>query len=777
MKWRSTTVLAAVALLLGVYLLAFERSMLTTDEAKAREKRIWADGDVDAVLELVVDKGGVAVTLQKTPGGDWQMVAPITDLGDETEITSVLNQLEFADAVRDVSGVDPATYGMTAPRLVVRVTSRGGAKVAFLFGREAPGGKDVYVQKEGHNEILLVDKALFEAFGKDVNFWRDKRLIAAARAKSASWTISSGSSGSPAVPGETFAATVKNGLWVATTPAPGRAADAAVDKIFAALGELKIDKFVDDAPGDLAKYGLAGGAAPGGSASVTETGGRVLAVRFGSPEGDGLYALREGGKGVFLVRKAAVDALAGAAKDVRERVLFPHAPLDVKAITLTRDGLVLALEKETSKDGGDTWKITKPKEGTADLMEVENALRDLRKLTVTDFLAAGLVTPAAAGLEPGLAVLEVKVGASVDLMAADAPDLEKPGGSDRTDRLVIGNLTPDGKARYATRAEEGVVLTVPIEAWDLLSPSPLRFQDRAVMKFNKWDARELTIVRPGGTVKAVSEAGAWKIEEPLKAPGDKDALEAILTLASELKADELVELDAKEPAKYGLAAPRWRVTVKTKGFEADAKEETHVVELGGDAGGGKIFGWVPEKKTVFKIALAAIAPLDKDVVSKKVTGLSAWDVKSLAFKGAAGELELMDVDGAWRIMKPTAADATKERVDAWVKENVEDLAAEKMAPETPDAAAAYGFATPRLTVTVGTPTGNKVYTVAGKDSPDGLAPVRLEGGGMIWFITQEKYLKLAAKAEDFTGPAPASMPPPLPLPGAPDTAAPATGAP
>jgi hypothetical protein len=775
MKWRSTAVLAGVALLLGVYLLAFERSMLTTDEAKERADRIWPDGDVDAVTELVVERGGVTVTMKKE-GTDWHLTAPtFADLGDETEIGSILGQLEYAKAAREVGGLtDLKAYGTGAPRLIVRVTMRDGKKTSFQFGVEAPGGKHVYVQREGSNDVLLVEKTLFEALDKEPSFWRDKRLLAAARARATSYTLRGAA-------GESFAASLKNGFWVAGEPAPGRAADAAIDRVFTAMGDVKIEKFVDDAAADLAPYGLAAGAAPGGSASVSEAAGRVLAVRFGRAEGDGVYATREGAKGVFLVKADKVAALLASARDVRERVLFPHAPLDVKAITITRDGATLALEKETSKEGGETWKITKPKEGTADLMQVEDALRALRKLTVVDFLPPGEAL-SSYGLEPGLAVLEVKVGASVDLLAGDeAPGTVKPETPDRVDRLVLGKLTADGSARYAIRAEEGVVLTVPAEAWDLLAPSPLRFQDKSVVRFNKWDARELTLVRPSGTVHAVSDAGAWNVDVPIKAKGDKDGCEAVLTLLADLKADELVELDAKDGAKYGLGTPKYRVTVKTKGFEADAKEETFTVDLGGDAGGGKVYGFAPAKGIVFKIDAAKLAVLDKDLVSKKVTGLNAWEAKSLRFKTASGELELQSVDDAWRVMRPVAADANKATVDAWLKDNLEDLAAESIAPAAPTDGATYGFDAPRLVVTVGVAAGDKVFTVGAKDTPDGLVPVRAEGTATIYFLSKLAYEKLNARVEDFTGtgapsPAPPPLLPPSPPPGL-GTGAPGTAAP
>jgi hypothetical protein len=76
-----------------------------------------------------------------------------------------------------------------------------------------------------------------------------------------------------------------------------------------------------------------------------------------------------------------------------------------------------------------------------------------------------------------------------------------------------------------------------------------------VLSVETTDVTAVTLKRPDGTVKATREGDGWQLVEPVKARGDRGAIEETLTTVVTAKMDREIEAAPKALADFGLDTP------------------------------------------------------------------------------------------------------------------------------------------------------------------------------------------------------------------------------
>jgi len=312
----------------------------------------------------------------------------------------------------------------------------------------------------------------------------------------------------------------------------------------------------------------------------------------------------------------------------------------------------------------DKWRLTQPIDHPADDYEVERLLR-----ACLEGQYRQTIEPGAEG-QPSLKDLGLEPPAFRLTLATKKK-------SDKPERIVtvdIGRESTIGEGVYVRLDDAKKVYVLDAVA----------IADRAAEKTDTYRSRDIAgpardeIVRielagPGGAVR-LDRSGAtgdrWVLAQPITARADPDAVDAILQELTRLRAKEFVDDAPKDLARYGLTAPRLRVTLwkdapapeKPKEPEEQAKAKPEPV-----VAATLVFGtWADLKhktvclmtgdaQRVVSIDTDVLKPLEKnadDLRDKRVLALAKPTVTRIEVKNPTGEFELKKADATWRLLVP-----------------------------------------------------------------------------------------------------------------------------
>lgn len=132
-----------------------------------------------------------------------------------------------------------------------------------------------------------------------------------------------------------------------------------------------------------------------------------------------------------------------------------------------------------------------------------------------------------------------------------------------------GDPNPSGVSFYLRKVGDATVYTVKKSAVDYYSLSLAEFRERRFATFDSKDVDALAADLPGGRRLAFQRTGesAWDMLEPSRFAADDGEIRGLLGRVSALKAIQFVSDDDSDLAKYGLDAPRARITVRFSGRE------------------------------------------------------------------------------------------------------------------------------------------------------------------------------------------------------------------
>jgi hypothetical protein len=375
---RRILVLLVLVAALGTYLFVYE---LPQAEREAKKDKLLAV-DKEAVKGVSLVYPDRELDLRKDERG-WRLVKPVDAPADEAAVKSLLGTLVDAEVQKTLDDMpsDLSAFGLDTPNVTVRVTPTEGSELApIAVGKNTAIGGKTYVHKGDEQKLYLTSSSLQFALNKQVKDLRDKQLLAFQDDEVTRVEIT------PAG-GETVTLTRKDkDAW---TVAPGdHPADATeVRSYLSSLRTLRATDFPDDAPTDLAKYGLQEPrllvtVATGQDGATT----RSLAVGAESSAGSQkqVYARRGDQPTVYALGDWTFRTLNKTAGQFRDKTVLGFDPTRVGRLAIERKsgaGVTLA----RGDDG--SWRIegeegTKPKTDA-----VTRYLDDLRDLRGADIAA------------------------------------------------------------------------------------------------------------------------------------------------------------------------------------------------------------------------------------------------------------------------------------------------------------------------------------------------------------------------------------------------------
>jgi hypothetical protein len=586
MKFRTTLILLIVAIAIGCYIWFYERTQMPTYERAERGKRIVSikADDIDTV-EIIGDKGRIVCAKDKA--GDWLLEQPLKYRADKAQLRSICSRIESLNSERvikadEVSAKALEEFGLKKPALTARFKSRGRG-FGLAIGADTPMGENCYARIEGQTDVHILGNAVRSILDKQANDLRDKSVLELDPKDITKVEITHG--------GSIVELVQEGGTWRIAKPLQGSGDSDKIGGMLRKINNLRVKAFVDDAPKDLAAYGLA---AP--EFQVSLWGGTDQASRT-------LLVGKEAEKNVVYAKRGGLDTVVTIPGDIKNELMVKPEELRDRAITRIAQGTI---EEVKIKAGdarialaktGEKWEIRDPEKAEADDTQVRELLRAITTLKAQDFAAEKAANLDTYGLGPA-AVMEITL---------------KPKDGE-AETILLGKKFERAKKQYAKRATGGEVLIVGADAVRACTADPLAFLKRQVLDFNSVDVRKLTIAA-AGKPRVVCERGEdkeWMIAEPKKAKASAVAIDTILANLSRLRARDLIARNPKDLKLYGLDTPSLQVSLEVR---KGSSTETPGLLIGKKAPQDTYYARLAEGDLVFTIPSYIETNIRKDLAA------------------------------------------------------------------------------------------------------------------------------------------------------------------
>ena len=235
MKSKTPLKLAVVFVVLLLILIIVSRR---GEEISTGGKELFefSSSDVD-VIELA---GEETVRLEKQ-SGTWRITAPIQYDTDERSMSSVLSSIVdlTSDGVISSRVERQSEYGVDSTGTSVKVMGSNTELANFIVGSTSGDYSHSYLRFTDSNDILLVRGVLSRIYSKELNEWRDKRVLKAPKEEIIGVKIDG-------VKGK-FSLSGSDAPWSITFGNVTELADSnKVDDIVSFLGPLKVSGFATE---------------------------------------------------------------------------------------------------------------------------------------------------------------------------------------------------------------------------------------------------------------------------------------------------------------------------------------------------------------------------------------------------------------------------------------------------------------------------------------------------------------------------------------------------
>jgi hypothetical protein len=559
----------------------------STRDRAAKSKRIL-DFQSKDITGLQIDLTNQVYTLERS-GDQWQIKQPLDVRASYSTVSSILDELEFAERNRvitgkELTGLVPKDFGLQNPRIRLTLQDKK-RSIILLIGNETPTRDAIYVQLQGKKDVLVAPKSIYERVDRTLDDLRDRTVIDFQAASATRIEIKS----IDRVIELSKSAITTNAepRWALTRPLVARADQRKVSELLADLSGLRVTDFVSESPRDIPMYLLD---EPEREVTVwTGESGKTLQIgRTSTNDPSKVYAKLKSADSIYTLPTATVQKFAIQANDLRDAQVLAFSESDVHGIEVLHGTDKISLVHTDA-----AWRIATPVAATADDTAVQQLLRHLGGLNARQFAADVATDLDKYGLAAPMATVSL-LGDGTNLLA----------------QLLVGALDPSNTTRFVKRVDEPFVYGVEtnIDTW--LPANWLSLRARALADLNPDQITKLTIEKKSGKVTLQRDADKkWKLLEPVQGVIDSDALQRLLDEFAALPAEEFVRGGRDNLAEFGLDQPEATLT-------ATAGDKTYTLLLGKSQNAERQYAFWSDPPLVFTIWTSRANTLVRDVITQ-----------------------------------------------------------------------------------------------------------------------------------------------------------------
>ncbi|MDX2032801.1 MAG: DUF4340 domain-containing protein [Blastocatellia bacterium] len=215
--------------------------------------------------------------------------------------------------------------------------------------------------------------------------------------------------------------------------------------------------------------------------------------------------------------------------------------------------------------------------------------------------------------------------------------------------------------------------------------------------FTRDEIFAVSVTKAGQTVNLENKGDKWLITQPVSAPADDSAVNALIADIVSARIERELNASAEDARSYGLGDPAVRVEIKLK------NGQTRKIELGQkDVLGSSVYARIDGGAKVALLPAAMLTSSDKglkDLRDLSLLGATQFELSGLKIANDAGGFELAKNEAAWTIASPTTAGAGDESAINGLLTDLTSAKAADVVSETADDAAKYGLDKAKLSVT------------------------------------------------------------------------------
>ena len=546
MSWKKTLALVVVAALLGGYYYWYE--VKGSEQRKAAEEAAQRIFQLkkDAIEAVMISRGQEVIKLTKDAGQGWMLTEPVQAKADQPTVDEVLDGLVEGKREKVIAeqAADLADFGLKEPSLVVAATVKDVATPTVLqIGARTPTMGGYYAREGEQSKVLMVPTSLFSKFDKTVLNLRDKTVLALDQNQVKRLE---------AHHGEQLIAVESEGDkgWKLVAPLEAKADKSKVHDLISAINGAKVKDFLEEAPQDLAKYGLN---PPRWRLTFfigDDRAEKTLLLGDEDTAKGGVNAKRGAMDAVFLVETKLLEKLPKEAADWRDRALMAFKRDEVERVEI-RDGdsiVQMACVENCGKIPDDRWQLKQPLETRADAVKVRTLLRNLEELKAKTFITESTTDLRPYGLDHPAAQIQIWLKEKATPLT-----------------LLLGGEDADKSGRYLKFPERPAVYIIEQKDYgDIVKTAP-ELRDLKLLAFKARDVRKLEITQPDGSVVLEGEGETWNQVKPAKSKVEGYKVRSLVWKLEDLEFKEEWPATAVAPDTHGLEQPAATLTLWGQG--------------------------------------------------------------------------------------------------------------------------------------------------------------------------------------------------------------------
>ncbi|MDP0500311.1 MAG: DUF4340 domain-containing protein [Verrucomicrobiota bacterium JB022] len=515
MRFRLTLfLLLANLVVFGTILLLEQRGEVVS--AESIHRRVLPVGFIEQLeaVELSGNQANRTWTLERQDR-DWWVQAPVRWPANRFALERLLDQLlhlrwetRFSMRELESSGRSLGEYGLDPAQATLVLTTPKDT-LRLHIGSPTELGAKLYLQLEGRDEVLVVDRQLLASLFLELDNLVDHRVLQIHPSEVRLLSLQEN--------GTRVRLRAQQGEWQLEAPVQAPADELAVQRAIEALYQMEAAEFVTP---DLGEQGLNN---PDLRIAL-ESAQRNQSLLVGSQvPGNDLprrrFAKLEDRDAVFTVAADNFALIAGAQETLRQKRLLSFSPSRLNTIEIRLDEQKTTLQK---LENG-TWQVLfdQPQDGlqssTADPQILNRVIDALEELEAVSF-----VTDAPA--ESDLQRFGLQQPQRIVTLRRE--------GSDQPLVLRLGTLASDRNVIYAQTNQAATVYQVRPAILYNLPLSPLFYRNRIVQTLpNSVEIRRMRLVKDATNEvifeRALGEQPSWEALEVLENEPDRTLIETL----------------------------------------------------------------------------------------------------------------------------------------------------------------------------------------------------------------------------------------------------------
>jgi len=607
MSPRTTILLLAAVILMGAYIQFGELRRDNTDERKAAA-RLAVKFDPDNVTGLRLESPAGLFMLVKT-NHSWRLISPVQANADDTSILLILDTLAglrrsemiSPEEMRELD-IDVSDYGFYPPRVKIGITGSN-VDLEILIGRDAPGGKQLYVKHSNMDEIIVTSRDILATLPNSALDIRDRRLFSGHPGGIKRIELQAGDKILHAARNETD-------QWNIDRPIFSRGASGVIRQWLDGLYDFRIEDFIADSVAAGSLYGFDTPTAQLSLLTDSRSVPQILKIgRAADVAETTYYATMVGQDAVFSVSQHVVDWLRKNLSDFRDNRLLAMPAMNIGFIEMTDGERILQLARGTQN----IWEVISPKKFVADDMKIQRLISTWSGAKVNRFID----NPA---LETNdLTITDSKTSIRFALQTPSPAVVTAPGGNTNNHQVVNENVdvtfiigrTNESPSVVIAMAGSAYLMEVSSTLLDAFTLNPIEFRDPVILSIMPGELRRISQKSEKLDTMVERTNILFRTKSPQEVP-DPGSIEEIIAETTRLIAARLVEEDPPDLSIYGLETPSRQLVLGLSGTAGINK----VIQFGNSTGDGETYAKIQGTDMVFTLTDRVVNTLMKPVANQ-----------------------------------------------------------------------------------------------------------------------------------------------------------------